>query len=147
MLIPQHNIYTQLAVTSTPGQRTILLIHLLLFTGILLSSSIKALQMKVLRCSNVVMSTILLIHLLLFAGRAQASPTIFFPGNNAQESRHGARRLLQLQPEPATATNTFHVKGGGVHQARTTPANAKPNVEFNASMRRAPRSNSNPRQN
>jgi hypothetical protein len=104
-------------------------------------SSVKALQIKVLRCSNAVVSTILLIHLLILStGRAQASPTIFFPGNNAQEGRRGARRLLRLQP---AATNTFHVMGGGVHQATTTPDN----LEFNASMRPAPRSHSNPRQN
>ncbi|KAL5203827.1 hypothetical protein ABZP36_008698 [Zizania latifolia] len=99
------------------------------------------------------LAAILLLHLLLtvaFASLAITGSTgSLFHRNDDGAAARSSRRLLQQQPTAAAAaaaaamaTNTFHVKG--VQQA---PANAKPKVEFDASMRPSPRSNFNPRHN
>ncbi|KAG2559779.1 hypothetical protein PVAP13_8KG009700 [Panicum virgatum] len=101
-------------------------------------------------------AVILLLHLLLgsatAAAAAAASPTTTTLPPDGQ-GWAAARRLLLLQPTAimATAINTFHDKGAA-HQPATAVAaaaraGAKPTVEFNASMKSAPGSRFNPRQN
>jgi len=96
-------------------------------------------------------AVILLLHLLLLgsatAAAAAVSPTTTTLPPDGQ-GWAAARRLLLLQPTAimATAINTFHA-----HQPATAAAaargGAKPTVEFNASMKSAPGSRFNPRQN
>ena len=110
--------------------------------------------MKAVCCSAAMSAVILLLHLLLgsaTAAAAAASPTTTTLPPDGQ-GWAAARRLLLLQPTAimATAINTFHVKGAA-HQPATAAAaargGAKPTVEFNASMKSAPGSRFNPRQN
>jgi len=113
--------------------------------------------MKAVCCSAAMSAVILLLHLLLgsataaAAAAAAASPTTTTLPPDGQ-GWAAARRLLLLQPTAimATAINTFHVKGAA-HQPATAAAaargGAKPTVEFNASMKSAPGSRFNPRQN
>jgi len=110
--------------------------------------------MKAVCCSAAMSAVILLLHLLLHGSAtaaAAASPTTTTLPPDGQ-GWAAARRLLLLQPTAimATAINTFHVKGAA-HQPVTAAAaargGAKPTVEFNASMKSAPGSRFNPRQN
>ena len=104
-------------------------------------------------CCSAAVSAVILLHLLLLgsATAEAASPTTTTQPPDSQ-GWAAARRLLLLQPTAimATAINTFHVKGAA-HQPATAAAaargGAKPTVEFNASMKSAPGSRFNPRQN
>jgi len=103
-------------------------------------------------CCSAAVSAVILLHLLLGSATAEAaSPTTTTQPPDSQ-GWAAARRLLLLQPTAimATAINTFHVKGAA-HQPATAAAaargGAKPTVEFNASMKSAPGSRFNPRQN
>ena len=100
-------------------------------------------------CCSAAMSAVILLHLLLgSATAAAASPTTTTLPPDSQ-GWAAARRLLLLQPTAimATATNTFHVKGAAHQPATAARGGAKPTVEFNASMKSAPGSRFNPRQN
>ncbi|OEL23620.1 hypothetical protein BAE44_0015361 [Dichanthelium oligosanthes] len=97
---------------------------------------------------------LIFLHLLLLssatAAAAAAATQLPPDANNNAQGWAAARRLLLRQPSVATATSTFHVKGGEHEPAATTASqavSAKPNVEFNASAKSSPGSRFNPRQN